>query len=38
MAEKLVFISDGTNPFYEKIVNYIFVPGFAPSQRKKIQY
>lgn len=35
MAEKLVFISDGTNPYYEKIVNYIFVPGFAPSQRKK---
>lgn len=35
MAEKMVFISDGINPFYEKIINYVFVPGFAPIQRKK---
>ena len=35
MAEKMVFISDGINPFYEKLINYTFVPGFAPIQRKK---
>lgn len=35
MAEKMIFISDGINPFYEKIINYVFVPGFAPIQRKK---
>ena len=35
MAEKMVFISDGKNPFYEKLVIYTFVPGFAPTQRKK---
>ena len=35
MADKMVFISDGINPYYEQIVNYTFVPGFAPSQRKK---
>ena len=35
MAEKMVFISDGINPFYEKLINYTFVPGFAPTQRKK---
>lgn len=35
MAKKMVFISDGLNPFYEKLINYTFVPGFAPTQRKK---
>lgn len=35
MAEKMIFISDGINPFYEKVINYVFVPGFAPIQRKK---
>lgn len=35
MAKKMVFISNGKNPFYEKIVNYVFVPGFAPVQRRK---
>ena len=35
MAEKLIFISTKTNPFYEKVVNYDFVPGNSPSQRKK---
>ena len=35
MAEKMVFISDGQKPYYEIIVNYKFVPGFSPIQRKK---
>ena len=35
MAKKMIFISDGINPFYEKVVNYVFVPGFTPTQRRK---
>ena len=35
MAEKMVFIAKNSNPYYEKIIDYIYVPGFAPIQRKK---
>ena len=35
MAQKLVFISSKDCPFDETLVDYEFVPGFAPSQRQK---
>ena len=35
MAEKMIFISNGITPYCEKIIEYTFVPGFAPSQRIK---
>ena len=35
MAEKMIFIVGEEEAFIEKIINYKFVPGFAPVQRKK---
>ena len=35
MAEKMVFIISNIKPYEEKIINYTYVPGFAPIQRKK---
>jgi len=35
MAEKMIFMVDDKKPFVEIIIDYLFVPGFAPVQRKK---
>ena len=35
MAQKMIFISSKDYLYREKLIDYVFVPGFAPSQRRK---
>lgn len=35
MAKKMIFISTSDSSYSEKLIEYVFVPGFAPSQRQK---